>query len=620
MLIRTENGHALLPLMVSLSMGPQVHLLDGHQLLEPLIPVDASPVEFGHTAEGNTAQNLVLTELGECVHGDEGFQKLVAVKKMHAHFSVDPEVVEAFIEEAKLAAFLQHPNIVQIYDFGCMQDAYFIVMEYLQGKDLRTLTTALDEQQRPLGLENSLGIAASICSGLEYAHRLTDMTGQPLHIVHRDISPQNIFVTYAGQVKILDFGIAKATDREGTTEAGVLKGKVAYMSPEQAQGREIDHRSDIFAVGIILYELLTGKRLYHGNTMEILRRAQAGNFTPPEEYLPDMPPELAYVFQRLLAVQPEDRFQDCTEALAGLEECLGDISARSIDRHLAELISDLFTNEKMNEEAALKGMMADDDPSSLSNLTEDQQDSAEGEAKIGGDRSYFSMLAALIRPRWRWLSVGIFGTVVMLALLMWIRGHIPGQGSTPSLEAFQARTLTGSASSTGDDGLTKPDRSDMNTAVDLTPLEQEARALMISDPLQARDTWQQVVGQSPDNVRAHFNLGLLYLQLEDYPSAIVSFDRVLSINPDLADARFNLGFAYAKIGQYDDAKLNYEQVVDQAPPYVDEVLFNLAIVQDFQGDRQAAARSLHKAIRYNPHNVRAISYLARMEGRFSTPQ
>ena len=143
---------------------------------------------------------------------------------------------------------------------------------------------------------------------------------------------------------------------------------------------------------------------------------------------------------------------------------------------------------------------------------------------------------------------------------------------------------------------------------------------MISDPLQARDTWQQVVGQSPDNVRAHFNLGLLYLQLEDYPSAIVSFDRVLSINPDLADARFNLGFAYAKIGQYDDAKLNYEQVVDQAPPYVDEVLFNLAIVQDFQGDRQAAARSLQKAIRYNPHNVRAISYLARMEGRFSTPQ
>ena len=142
---------------------------------------------------------------------------------------------------------------------------------------------------------------------------------------------------------------------------------------------------------------------------------------------------------------------------------------------------------------------------------------------------------------------------------------------------------------------------------------------MTSDPQQARELWRQVIDRMPDNIQAHFNLGLVHLELEDYPQAIVAFERVLALNSQMIDARFNLGFAYAKIGRYDDAAVQYAQVVDQAPAYLDEVLFNLAIVQDFQGDRQAAARSLHGAIRYNPHNVRAISYLARMEGRFSSP-
>jgi tetratricopeptide (TPR) repeat protein len=128
-----------------------------------------------------------------------------------------------------------------------------------------------------------------------------------------------------------------------------------------------------------------------------------------------------------------------------------------------------------------------------------------------------------------------------------------------------------------------------------------------------------MIERAPDNIRAHFNLGLVFLRLEDYPQAIGTFERVLALDEQMTDARFNLGFAYAKMGRYDEATRQYGLVVDQAPAYLDEVLFNLAIVQDFQGDRQAAARSLHGALRYNPHNVRAISYLARMEGRFSSP-
>ena len=554
------------------------------------------------------------------IQGEQGFQKLVAVKKMHAHFSIEPEVVEAFIEEAKLAAFLQHPNIVQIYDFGCRDDAYFIVMEYLQGKDLRTLTTALADHKRPLGVENSLAVAASICSGLEYAHRLSDMAGQPLHIVHRDISPQNIFVTYAGQVKILDFGIAKATDRRGdTTEAGVLKGKVAYMSPEQAQGKIIDHRSDIFAVGIILYELLTGRRLYHGNTMEILRRAQTGEFAPLEECLPDLSPELRHVFQGLLAVRPADRFPDCAVALAAIEECLGDLSSRSIERHLGDLVSDLFAEDKMAEKTQLRDLMAGQ---ALPDTVEppDIDPGSDPVPSKGAFRyhPFASPSKTMRKPGWRWLRLGLAGFLVVAFFFIWVRWHIPGKNQGQSLEAFQARNFKETAVAIGAEQETVL-QGPGSLAPDLLPLEQQARSLMASEPQKAVDLWRQVIEGAPDNIRANFNLGLVLLRLEDYPQAIHAFERVLALDDRMTDAHFNLGFAYAKMGRYDEATLQYGRVVDQAPAYLDEVLFNLAIIQDFQGDRQAAAHSLHGALRYNPHNVRAISYLARMEGRFSSP-
>lgn len=552
------------------------------------------------------------------IQGDQGFQKLVAVKKMHAHFAIDPQVVAAFIEEAKLAAFLQHANIVQIYDFGCMGDAYFIVMEYLQGKDLRTLTTALNERQRPLGLENSLSIAAAICSGLEYAHGLADMSGRPLHIVHRDISPQNIFVTYGGQVKILDFGIAKATDRSAATEAGALKGKVAYMSPEQARGRGIDHRSDQFAVGVILYELLTGRRLYRGNNMTILRRAQSGEFVPPQDLLPEMAPDLKYVLHRLLAVAPEERFADCGAALAALEECLGDLSARAVERHLADLVSDLFDEQKRAEEAALQALLAADTaPSALETGEGDVQGSPVGTAVPAPQETTASAHQPPRSKVWRkWLGIGLAGLVAAISLFMWVRWHIPGSGTAKSLEAFEARGYGDSRQSAAG-GRSRP--SGRYPAATRSPLEQQARSLMGKEPVRSRDLWAQVTAQEPDNIRAHFNLGLVNLELQAYPEAITAFERVLALDPGMVDARFNLGFAYAKVDRYEEAAALYRQVADQAPDYVDEVLFNLAILQDFQGDRPGAVRSLQAAIRFNPHNVRAISYLARMEGRFSTP-
>jgi tetratricopeptide (TPR) repeat protein len=222
------------------------------------------------------------------------------------------------------------------------------------------------------------------------------------------------------------------------------------------------------------------------------------------------------------------------------------------------------------------------------------------------------------KPGWRWLRLGLAGFLVVAFFFMWVRWHIPGKNQGQSLEAFQARNFKEKTVSVGAEQETAL-RGSGSPAAELLPLEQQALSLMASEPQKAGELWRQVIERAPDNIRAHFNLGLVLLRREDYPQAIRAFERVLALDEGMTDARFNLGFAYAKMGRYDEATLQYGQVVDQAPAYLDEVLFNLAIVQDFQGDRQAAARSLHGALRYNPHNVRAISYLARMEGRFSLP-
>jgi len=215
--------------------------------------------------------------------GDRGFEKIVAVKKILPYLASDDVLVTSFIDEAKLAALLQHQNIVQIYDFGTMANSYFIAMELLAGKDLRLTTNKSKQKNMPMDLETALYITAQICEGLEYAHTLRDFQGKQLRIIHRDISPPNILITYSGQVKIIDFGIAKARNQSKDTQVGIIKGKVAYMSPEQADGKVIDHRSDIFATGILLYEMLARRRMYTGeNTLQVLSLVREARFETPE--------------------------------------------------------------------------------------------------------------------------------------------------------------------------------------------------------------------------------------------------------------------------------------------------------------------------------------------------
>ena len=284
---------------------------------------------------------------------DHGFEKLVAIKKILPHLTDQGNLVKAFIDEARLAAHLQHENIVQIYDFGSIEGEYFIAMEYLFGKDLRKLTDKARKTAVPLGLENTLYIVSRICAGLDYSHNLKDLHGEPLNIIHRDINPQNIFLTYEGQVKIIDFGIAKAASHNSTTHEGLIKGKLAYMSPEQATGNTIDHRSDIFSTGIIFYELLAGRRMFEGETMQVYSKVREASYEPLDKLLPDLPAGILEIVQGALAKDPDQRYQTCGEMLADLEECSFELSIPTNGRRFAAFVKEFFKEELAVEENAL---------------------------------------------------------------------------------------------------------------------------------------------------------------------------------------------------------------------------------------------------------------------------
>lgn len=287
------------------------------------------------------------------ISGEEGFEKAVAVKKILPHLSAEQEAVNYFIDEARLAALLQHPNVVQIYDFGRLEDTYFIAMEYLFGKDLKTVLHSAGQRGMPLSLENALYIASGVCAGLDYAHKMKDLQGQLLNIIHRDVSPQNIFLTYDGQVKIIDFGIAKAASRITNTRSGVIKGKVAYMSPEQAEGREVDHRSDIFSVGILLYEMVTGRFMYEGDAMDILSQAREARFTRAERVVRDLPECLVVVLDMALAKHPDDRYSSCGDMLSDLEDCIYHLNFRPNGQKISQFMKGLFDKELKTEEASM---------------------------------------------------------------------------------------------------------------------------------------------------------------------------------------------------------------------------------------------------------------------------
>jgi hypothetical protein len=247
----------------------------------------------------------------------DGFKRRVAIKRILPHLAGNPNFIKMFTREARVAALLQHPNIVQIFDYGKIENAYFIAMEYIDGKNLAEILAAL---KQGLPIDKAVFIISQICKGLDYSHTKRDEnTGEPFHIVHRDISPQNLLISYQGEVKISDFGISKARSEPSLTQAGVIKGKMAYLSPEQALGEPIDHQADIYALGLVFHETLTGKRVYRfSSDIEAIRIIPKMDIEPVKNSVPDVPEELNRMVMKCLEKQKELRYQSSSALYADL--------------------------------------------------------------------------------------------------------------------------------------------------------------------------------------------------------------------------------------------------------------------------------------------------------------
>ena len=241
----------------------------------------------------------------------QGFQKLVAIKRILPELTKKPRFVRMFLDEAKISLHLNHNNCVQIFDLGRAGDTYFIVMEFVDGTDLKHMLTNLQKRRERMPVEQAVYVAIEICKGLAHAHQKCDLEGAPLQIIHRDISPPNILISLEGEVKITDFGLAKAQSQAEVTDPGVVKGKFGYLSPEAADGQVIDQRTDIFAVGILLWEMLCGERLFLGKTdYDTLSLVQRAKYKPVSDYRSDVTPELERIVQTALARDPQERYPD----------------------------------------------------------------------------------------------------------------------------------------------------------------------------------------------------------------------------------------------------------------------------------------------------------------------
>src|SRR5712692_7821061 len=252
--------------------------------------------------------------------GAAGFEKLVCLKRILPHLARDKQFVEMFLNEARLAAQLDHPNIVSIFDLGEANGNYFIAMEFIDGPSLRAIHKRAEERGEFLPIPEILKIISMAAGGLQYAHDLTGPDQKPLGLVHRDISPDNVLVHRNGSAKVVDFGIAKAANSSGATRTGTLKGKVAYMPPEQLRGEHLDRRTDVFALGVVLYELLTGKRPWDATSeVALIGKMMTEEPQPLNELRPDAPQELINIVGRSLAKDRSQRYQSCHELQADLE-------------------------------------------------------------------------------------------------------------------------------------------------------------------------------------------------------------------------------------------------------------------------------------------------------------
>src|SRR5512133_314599 len=371
----------------------------------------------------------ILAELGRggaasvslaIARGKGDVRKLVVLKALLPELAEEPEAVTAFIDEAKLAAQLSHPNVVQTFEVGSESGRHVIVMEYLDGQSLSRIIRTASRTENALPLPVHLRILIEVLEGLHYAHEMKAFDGKPMQLVHRDVSPQNVIVTYDGQVKILDFGIAKAATTSTHTAAGIMKGKIAYMAPEQMAGTGVDCRADIYSAGCMLWAAAANQKLLHEvPDVQIVRAVVAGKIPSPRSVNPACPEELQRIVMRALHPDPDRRYPTAREMQSDLEQfadTLGkSVKARDLGRFVSQLFADTRAEFNENIERELALALARDNNfrnrSSFSELL--QSPAAEMASKSGVQNS-----KARARRRLALGALGL-GGLALLLFLFW---------------------------------------------------------------------------------------------------------------------------------------------------------------------------------------------------------
>jgi len=334
--------------------------------------------------------------------GPGGVNKLVVLKALLPDLATEGYALSMFMDEARLAAQLNHPNVVQTYEVGTEGDRHVIVMEYLEGQSLSATMRRAAAEGSPMPLALQLRIIINSLDGLHYAHELSGYEGASLQLVHRDISPQNVFVTYDGQVKVLDFGIAKATSASTHTAAGVMKGKIAYMAPEQIVGGAVDRRADLYSVGCMLWAAATGLKLWKDTPdVQIMRRAISGDIPTPQSVNPECDDDLNRIVMKALAREPDDRYATAIELQHDLEVYVERFGAAAKQKEIARFVSALFADTRAQLKSLVERQLTliQTDNSSVS-VSRERPRPARGSTTLGGatSESIHTLLAEPIEP------------------------------------------------------------------------------------------------------------------------------------------------------------------------------------------------------------------------------